>query len=308
MTALPRLALIAGPTASGKSALALHIAERHRGTIINADASQVYADLRTLSARPSVQEEARAPHRLFGHVDGADGGYSAPRWAAEAKAAIADAIADDRLPILVGGSGLYLRTLIDGIAPVPEIDPAIRAGVRALATADAYTQLQARDPATAARLRPTDTTRICRALEVVRSTGRSLVEWQTAVTGGIGDAHRVVGTILLPDRTWLRARCDLRLAMMFDEGAVEEVRALLARTDIPPDAPVLRAIGVREITDWLAGRTDRATALDLAQAATRQYAKRQSTWFRNQPPPEWPRLAATDSESLILNFETRLLH
>lgn len=174
--ARPKLALIAGPTASGKSALALALAEQHRGTVINADSAQVYRDLRVLSARPSEAEEVRAPHRLFGTIDGAQS-CSAARWAADARAAIAEARDEDRLPILVGGTGLYLRTLIDGIAPVPAIDQAIRAEVRALPVAEAHAELARRDPAAAARLAPADTTRIARALEVVRSTDRPLAEW-----------------------------------------------------------------------------------------------------------------------------------
>ena len=171
------MALIAGPTASGKSALAMAIAEKHHGVVINADSAQVYADLRILSARPSREEEAHVPHRLFGHVDGADI-YSAARWATEARAEIASAHEAGLLPVLAGGTGLYMRTLLDGIAPVPPIDPAIRDEVRALPVADAYRQLGELDPAAATRLAPTDTTRVARALEVVRSTGRALATWQ----------------------------------------------------------------------------------------------------------------------------------
>ncbi len=181
------MALIAGPTASGKSALAIRIAERHRGVVINADASQVYADLRLLSARPSAADEARVPHRLFGHVDGADPGYSAARWAAEARHEIDAAHAAGLLPVLVGGTGLYMRTLIDGIAPVPSIDPAIRATVRAIPVAEAHALLEIEDPPAAARLAAADTTRVARALEVVRATGRPLAHWQRQRTGGIGN-------------------------------------------------------------------------------------------------------------------------
>jgi tRNA dimethylallyltransferase len=304
--ARPKLALIAGPTASGKSALALALAERHRGAVINADSAQVYRELRILSARPSAEEEARAPHRLFGHVDGAES-HSAARWAEQAKTAIAEAHAADRLPILVGGTGLYLRTLLDGIAPVPEIDPAIRAETRALPVAEAHAQLRALDPAAAARLAPSDTTRIARALEVVRSTGRPLAGWQAERVGGIDGAVRLLPLILLPDRDWLIDRCDRRLAQMFDEGAIDEVRRLLARRDIPPNAPVRRAIGVAEIAALLAGEIDRDTALDRARLATRQYAKRQYTWFRNQPPAEWPRISETETISLAKEFERKFL-
>ncbi|KQN26533.1 tRNA dimethylallyltransferase [Sphingomonas sp. Leaf33] len=302
----PRLALIAGPTASGKSALALALAERHRGTVINADASQVYADLRILSARPSLEEEARAPHRLFGHVDGADTAYSAARWAAEATTTIDTVHAAGGLPILVGGTGLYLRTLIDGIAPVPEIDPAIRAEVRAASVADNHQRLATHDPAAAARLNAADTTRVARALEVVLSTGRPLADWQAERSGGIGDRVALTATILLPPRDWLMARCDARLEAMFDTGGGAEVAALLARHDVPADAPVRRAIGVPEIAGWLNGDFTRQGAFARAALATRQYAKRQYTWFRNQPPPEWPRRPETQTDDMTVDFETRL--
>lgn len=300
------MALIAGPTASGKSALALAIAERHRGTVINADSAQVYADLRVLSARPSVEEEARAPHRLFGHIDAASD-HNAARWAAEARAEIAAARDAGRLPILVGGTGLYLRTLIDGIAPVPEIDPRIRAEIRALPVTEAHAALAVADPAAAARLNPADTTRVARALEVVRSTGRPLSHWQAQRVGGIGDAVALIPTILLPPRDWLFDRCDRRLAAMFDQGAVDEVRALLRRGDVAPDAPVMRAIGVREIVAMLAGETSRDDALARARIATRQYAKRQYTWFRNQPPSDWVRMHETETDKLLSHIETRFL-
>ena len=302
--ALPRVALIAGPTASGKSALALALAEKHQGTVINADSAQVYRDLRVLSARPSPEEEARVPHRLFGFIDGAES-CSAARWAADARIAIAEAQAAGRLPILVGGTGLYLRTLIDGIAPVPAIDPAIRTEVRALPVAAAHAQLRDLDPPAAAKLAPGDTTRIARALEVVRSTGRPLAQWQAERVGGIGHSVRLLPLILLPDRDWLIDRCDRRLAAMFDHGAIDEVRRLMARRDVPPDAPVRRAIGVREIAALLAGEVDRETALERASLATRQYAKRQYTWFRNQPPDGWLRTGETKTCDLASIFERK---
>ena len=298
------MALIAGPTASGKSALAVMLAERHNGTVINADSAQVYRDLRILSARPSVEEERRAPHRLFGHIDGAED-HNAARWAIEARAEIDAAHAQGRLPILVGGTGLYLRTLIDGIAPVPEIDPAIRAEVRALPVADTHAALMLADPAAAARLNPADTTRVARALEVVRSTGRSLAEWQATRIGGIGGRNALMPMILLPPRDWLHDRCDRRLATMFDGGAIPEVRALLDRDDVLINASVMRAIGVQEIAAMLTGETDYDTTLNLARAATRQYAKRQYTWFRNQPPATWPRMNETQTDKLLDYFETR---
>lgn len=255
------------------------------GIVINADASQVYADLRILSARPTDEEMDGVPHRLFGHIDGAEA-CTAARWAAEAKAEIDKAHKAGRLPILVGGTGLYLRTLLDGIAPVPDIDPAIRAAVRALPVADAHAALAKEDPEAAARLAPADTTRVARALEVVRSTGKPLAQWQQHKSGGIADGIALSPLILLPPRDWLIARCDLRFGQMLDGGAAAEVEALLAR-NLSPDLPVMRAIGVPEIAAWLAGRIDRDTMLERGRIATRQYAKRQYTWFSRQPPPEW---------------------
>ncbi|MBB4617517.1 tRNA dimethylallyltransferase [Sphingomonas abaci] len=281
--------------------MAITLAERTDGIVINADASQVYRDLRILSARPSVQEEARAPHRLFGYIDGADS-CSAARWAADAAAEIDRAHAAGRVPILVGGTGLYLRTLIDGIAPVPEIDPAIRESVRALPVAEAHRTLSREDPDAAARLAPADTSRVARALEVVRSTGRPLRDWQAERHGGIGDRIAVSAAILLPDKARLIERCDRRLAEMFDGGAVQEVAALLARTDVPDDAPVRRAIGVPEIAAMLDGTLSHDEALARARLATRRYAKRQYTWFRHQPPATWTRkesFSESDFEEII---------
>lgn len=299
------MALIAGPTASGKSALAIELAERTGGTVINADSAQVYAELRVLSARPSAEEETRVPHRLFGHVAGTED-YSAAHWAEEAKAEIAAANARGSMPVLAGGTGMYIRTLLDGIAPVPEIDPAIRAEVRALPVAENYRSLGEADPEAAARLKPADTTRIARALEVVRSTGRTLAAWQAERVGGIGNTIDLAPLILLPDRVWLAERCDRRLHAMFEEGAIEEVQGLLQREDIPANAPVRRAIGVAEIAAFLDGSLNREEALGRAQAATRQYAKRQYTWLRHQPPTDWPRTESTDISNRMAYF-ARLL-
>jgi tRNA dimethylallyltransferase len=283
----PSLALIAGPTASGKSALALALAERQDGVIINADSAQIYRDLRIISARPSPEEEARAPHRLYGTRDGAEA-CSAADWAAEAKAAIEEARRSGKLPILVGGTGLYLRTLLEGIAPVPPIDPAIREAVRTLAVSDAYAALEREDSEAAARLRPTDATRVARALEVVRSTGRPLAEWQQRRAGGISDEVRLIPLILLPPRDWLYQRCDRRFEEMMSEEGLDEVRSLLAR-NLPGSLPVMRAIGVAEIAGFIRGELSREQALEAGRTATRQYAKRQYTWFSRQPPPQWPR-------------------
>jgi tRNA dimethylallyltransferase len=295
---LPPLALIAGPTASGKSALALALAEAEEGVIINADSAQVYRDLRVVSARPSPEEEAHVPHRLYGTQDGAEP-CSAADWAADARREIAAAHAAGRLPILVGGTGLYLRTLIDGIAPVPDIDPAIRSAVRALATEEAYRCLKAEDPTIAARLRSSDSSRIARALEVIRSTGRSLTRWQEERVGGIGGSVALRPLTLLPPRDWLYARCDARFEAMMSEAGLAEVEALLAR-NLSPSLPVMRAIGVREIANYLHGGVSRDEALAAGRQATRRYAKRQYTWFRRQPPADWPRWEQPPSEAALL--------
>lgn len=301
----PLVALIAGPTASGKSGLAIDLAERWHGTIINADASQVYRDLRVLTARPTANDEARVPHRLFGQIDGADS-HSAAAWAADARAAIFDTLAAGRLPILVGGTGLYLRTLLDGIAPIPDIDPDIRAMVRSLPVDDAHRALADVDPEAAGRLRASDTSRVARALEVILSTRRPISEWQSDRIGGINDQIRLNALVLLPDRAWLTQRIDARLAAMFAGEARAEVAALLNRNDIPANAPVRRAIGVAEISTWIAGDLTETEALARARMATRQYAKRQYTWFRNQPPSDWIRTNAIDSNALINLFEIKL--
>ena len=283
----PPVALIAGPTASGKSALAVRLAQIADGVVINADASQVYADLAILSARPSQAEMGGVPHRLFGHIDGAEA-CSAARWAAEARAEIDAAHEAGKLPVLVGGTCLYIRTLLDGIAPVPEIDADIRTAVRAMPVAQAHEALRSEDPEAAARLAPADTTRVARALEVVRSTGKPLKIWQQHKQGGIADRISLSPMILLPPRDWLIERCDRRFALMVDQGAVAEVEALLPR-NLNPDLPVMRAIGVPEIAAWLKGDIDRDTMMARGQLATRQYAKRQYTWFSNQPPQNWHR-------------------
>ncbi len=265
------------------------LAERIGGTIVNADASQVYADLRVLSARPSSEDEARAPHRLFGHVDAAIA-HNAAAWAAEAKAAIDAVHAEGGVPILVGGTGLYIRTLLDGIAPVPAIEAEVRAEVRALATADAYAALATEDAEAAARLRPGDTTRIARALEVVRSTGRTLGHWQTERVGGIGDSVRLAPLLLIPEARWLAERIDARFVAMLGQGAIEEVDTLMAR-HLDPALPAMHAIGVREIAAWRAGTLAHDVMVATAQAASRRYAKRQRTWFRHQPPASWTRIS-----------------
>jgi len=294
----PRVALIAGPTASGKSDLAVELAlaaERAGlpATAINADSAQVYADLTVLSARPSEAEMRGVPHVLFGAWDGAEA-CSAADWALRARHEIDRAHAAGRLPVLVGGTGLYLRTLLDGIAPIPVIDPAVRKEVRAIPVASAHAALAGEDPASAARLHPADTTRVARALEVVRSTGQPMDHWHARREGGIGDAVALAAAVLVPGREWLYERCDRRFALMLESGAVEEVAALLSR-GLSPDLPVMRAIGVPEIASMLAGQADRVETLAAGAQATRRYAKRQYTWFRHQPPEDWRRF---DTESV----------
>ena len=300
------VALIAGPTASGKSDLAvtLALAVQDRGgtaVVINADSAQVYADLAVLSARPSTDEMQGVPHRLFGAWDGATA-CSAADWARAARQEIAAAHAAGALPILVGGTGLYLRTLLDGIAPIPPIDPAVRETVRAMPVAQGYAALLAEDPERAAALSPNDTTRVARALEVIRSTGQPMSIWQRQLVGGIGAEIALFPTVLLPQREELYQRCDLRFARMLELGAVAEVEALLAR-QLNPDLPVMRAIGVAEVAGWLGGDFDRDEAIRRGAQATRNYAKRQYTWFRNQPPEDWPRVRLEDCDTASL-FET----
>ena len=298
------VALVVGPTASGKSALALEIAKKQPSVIINADSAQVYRDLEILSARPSEEEMEGIEHQLFGYIDGSEA-CSAARWAGDAKAAIAAAHDRDLLPILVGGTGLYVRVLLDGIAPIPEIDPAIREDVRKLETLEAYHVLQQLDPVSAERLHQADTTRVQRALEVVRSTGQPLDHWQRQKAGGIGSTIKSHPLVMLPAREWLYRRCDRRLHEMVARGAKQEVERLLAR-NLPTNLPVMRAIGVAEFSDWLAGDIDRKTAVERAQIATRQYAKRQYTWFRNQSPADWPRADQTLYNDSDHPFETIL--
>lgn len=256
--------------------------------MINADSAQVYADLRVLSARPSEEDMRGVPHLLFGAWDGAQA-CSAADWAAAAKREIARLHAKGAVPILVGGTGLYLRTLLDGIAPVPPIDPAVRAAVRALPQDAARAALEREDPAAATRLAPADSARTARALEVVRSTGQTLNHWQGRKEGGIGANMSLHPLVLLPDREWLYARCDARFAAMLEHGGVEEVAALLRR-GLDPALPVMCAIGVLEIAAMLKGEIGRDQCLAAGQLATRRYAKRQYTWFRHQPPDGWLRV------------------
>ncbi len=283
------MVLIAGPTASGKSALALALAERSGGVIINADSAQLYRDIPVLSAAPPVEDMAGVEHRLYGVLDGAKA-WGAAHFARVARREVEAVHAEGKLPILVGGTGLYLRTLLDGIAPIPPIDPKVRADVREKPVAANHARLAEIDPQSAARLNPADTLRVARALEVAVSTGRTLGFWHERRKGGIGALMDLRPIILLPPRDWLYARCDQRFAAMMEEGAIEEVQALLAR-GLDPKLSVMRAIGVREISAYLNGEIDRDRAIAAGQQATRRYAKRQYTWFAHQPPEDWPRFA-----------------
>jgi tRNA dimethylallyltransferase len=227
---------------------------------------------------------------------------SAADWAALAKAEIADIHQSGKLPILVGGTGLYIRTLLHGIAPIPPIDPAIRSAVRTSSVADNYRALLKLDPEGARRLNEADTTRIARALEVVQSTGEPLSHWQQSLEGGILDQVELCPLILLPPRDWLIARCDERFAAMLDHGAIEEVARLMAM-GLNPQLPAMLAIGVREI----AAGGSRADIIARGQTATRRYAKRQYTWFTNQPPPDWPRLTTPIDQPGALDQALALL-
>lgn len=289
--------VIAGPTASGKSALALNHAQQINGVIVNADSAQIYRDLRVLSAAPSDEERKQAEHRFYGVQNGALP-CSAAEWATMARGEINDIHSSGRTPILVGGTGLYLRTLLDGIAPVPAIDPVVRERVRSAPVEENRRKLETLDAPAAARLKAADAARINRALEVILSTGRTLAEWQTQREGGIAGEVELRPIILLPPRQWLYARCDERFAHMIDQGAVTEVEALLARK-LNPNLPVMRAIGVREIAAYLLGESTLDETIAAGQQATRRYAKRQYTWFAHQPPADWPRFKeALDLDSL----------
>jgi tRNA dimethylallyltransferase len=277
-----RAILIAGPTASGKSGLALALAERLGGTVINADSMQVYRELRILTARPPAEDESRIPHALYGFVSGA-AAYSAGRYAADAAKAIADARAAGRVPIVVGGTGLYFKVLLEGLSPVPAADPQVRAywreRARARPTSQLHALLASRDPETAARLMPTDTQRIVRALEVLESTGRSLTDWQREPGQPVLRETDTVRLAMLPEREAMAQAIETRFDAMLQAGALEEVAALL-RLGLSWELPVMRALGVAPLAGHIAGRLSLADAALQAKAETRQYAKRQITWLR----------------------------
>jgi tRNA dimethylallyltransferase len=282
--------LIAGPTASGKSALALELAQKTGGVVINADSMQVYRDLHVITARPTPAEEAAVPHLLYGHVDAAIN-FSAGSWVTDAAAALAQARAQHRLPIFVGGSGLYFKALTRGLSAVPPIPPGIREAVRARLERDGvealHAELALRDPQSAERLKPRDRTRIARALEVVEATGRSLTDWHRDGLPPLLPPGQFRALFLEPDRDELYARIDTRFAAMLKAGALDEVGRLASRK-LDSLLPAMKAHGVPALIRHLRGEITLDEAAVIGAADTRHYAKRQFTWFRHQLPEfEW---------------------
>ena len=294
--------MIAGPTASGKTALALRAAEAIGGEIVNADALQLYRDLSILSARPTEKDEARVSHHLFGVADAADG-WSVGRWLQAAAEVLQEIARRGRPAVIVGGTGLYFKALTQGLAEMPAVPPEARAAAREtfdrLGEAAFRAELRAKDPEAEARIAPGDRQRLTRAFEVHAATGRPLSAWQAATTPAValGDWRAVV---LEPPREALYVRCDARFEAMARAGALEEARALMARR-LSPELPAMKAVGVRELAAHLAGEISLAEAIALGQQQTRRYAKRQLTWFRNQT-PDWPRLDAVDPEDRWRQF------
>ncbi len=277
------LYLLAGPTASGKSARALEWAEKTGGTILNADSMQLYADVPTLTARPDATEIARAPHRLYGHLDGQTL-WSTGDWLRAARPFIAEALNGGSPLCIVGGTGLYFNALVHGLAEIPDIEDAVRAQARAaydeMGEEALRAQLKQHDPEAEARIMANDQQRLSRAYEVWLQTGRALTWWQTHTVPELApETYRL--DILHPDRAWLYDRCDRRLQIMLDHGALDEVRALMDK-GLEPDWPIMRVLGLSEFVAYLKGETPLEDALALARQKTRNYAKRQSTWFRNQ--------------------------
>jgi len=282
--------LIAGPTASGKSALALALARQTSGVVINTDSMQVYRDLHVLTARPTAAEEAQVPHRLYGHVDAAIN-FSAGAWVADAAKMLDEARAQNRLPIFAGGSGLYFKALTRGLSAVPPIPTEIRDNVRARLERDGvealHAELARRDPISAERLKPRDRSRIARALEVVEATGRSLTDWHREGLPPLLPPGEFSALFLSPEREALYARIDARFDAMLKAGALEEVERLAARK-LDPLLPAMKAHGVPALIRHLEGRLTLEQAATIGRADTRHYAKRQFTWFRHQLPEfEW---------------------
>ena len=278
--------LIAGPTASGKSALALALAEATGGVVINTDSMQVYRDLRVLTARPSSEEEERAPHRLYGYCDAAVN-CSAGKWVADAAVALNEVVAKGQLPIFTGGSGLYFKALTRGLSAVPPTPAEVRESVRLRLDRDGsealHVELLRRDPATAQKLKPRDRSRIARALEVLEATGRSLTDWHRDGLPPVLPADQTTALFLAPDREELYARIDRRFSAMIENGALDEVAALAARS-LAPSLPAMKAHGVPALIRHLAGDISCDEAIEIGRADTRHYAKRQFTWFRHQLP------------------------
>ena len=274
--------LIAGPTASGKSGAAVALAERRGGVVINADSMQVYRELNVLTARPSERDEARAPHRLYGTVSAAEA-YSVGRWLEEVARALAEACSEGRVPILVGGTGLYFKALTGGLAPVPDIPAEVRAYWREQANKCGqealHAALAARDPAMAARLALADPQRVMRALEVIDATGVSLAEWQGGIAEPLLVAGETLRLVVAPEREPLYAAIDERFDRMIELGVVDEVRDLL-KLKLDPGLPAMRALGVRELGAYVSGALSLAGAISKAKTESRRYAKRQMTWAR----------------------------
>lgn len=282
LDARPHAILIAGPTASGKSAAALALAGRFGGTVINADSMQVYRELTILTARPAASELKCVPHRLYGMVPAVQA-YSVGQWLAEVNLAIGEAQVAGRVPILVGGTGLYFKALLEGLAPVPDIPPEVREHWRAQADAlgpkKLHEALAAADPSMAARLRPTDPQRVVRALEVIDATGVSLANWQGTESPSVLDANAALKIVIAPEREPLYAAIDARFAQMVALGALDEARNVM-QLDLSPHLPVMRAHGVQELIAVLSGAMSREEAIAKGSTETRRYAKRQMTWAR----------------------------
>jgi tRNA dimethylallyltransferase len=297
----PTVILLAGPTASGKSALALSLAEHLGGIIINADSMQVYRELRIITARPTEAEAARVPHLLYGHVDAAES-YSVGRWCVDAAAAIAEAQRAGRMPILVGGTGLYFKALTRGLAAVPPVPADIRATVRKRleveGVASLYTELVQRDPGAAHRLMPGDRSRITRALEVVLATGRPLADWHNEGMAPTVDPAHAIKVFLASDRAALYRRINERFDRMMASGALEEVRTLAAR-HLSPALPAMKAHGVPWLVRHLNGEITREEASEGGKRDTRRYTKRQGAWFRHQL-PDWTWVTPEDAERTVM--------